>query len=152
MKNFKNLQAAPIQIRVSSRTCPVTKRALAAFTSKILGEIRKTDYGVSVHVVDSGRMKSMHWDFFHDRSDTDCISFSQFEGKQVGAEKTLGDVFISWGQIRRQAPQYGNTPVEELLYCVIHGILHLIGHDDLKVAARKKMFKIQNRIFKKLVR
>jgi len=117
----------------------------------VLGEIKKPGYGVNVYVVDSRRMKSLHWKFFRDRSDTDCMSFSQYEGRAVTGESTLGDVFVSWGQVKRQAEEFGNTPEEELLYCVIHGILHLIGHDDMKESARKKMFKLQDRIFRKLV-
>ena len=94
-------------------------------------------------------MKAIHKKFFNDPSDTDCMSFSQFEGKQIGKAKLLGDVFVCWDQVKRQAPQFGNKPEGELLYCIIHGMLHLIGHDDLKPAARKKMFQLQDKIFKR---
>lgn len=95
-------------------------------------------------------MKSIHHRYFDDPSDTDCISFSQFEGRKVGGEKMLGDVFVSWDQVKKQAPDFGTSPEGELLYCLIHGILHLLGHDDRTPRARKKMFALQDRIYEKL--
>lgn len=95
-------------------------------------------------------MKRLHKQFFGDASDTDCISFSQLEGRAVGGERLLGDVFVCWNQVKRQAQEFGNTPQKELLYCVIHGLLHLIGYEDQKQGARAIMFKLQDRIFKRL--
>ncbi|MBI4398239.1 MAG: rRNA maturation RNase YbeY [Candidatus Omnitrophica bacterium] len=138
-----------IAIKLESTACPFTKSELVRFAEAVLRGIHKSGYGVSVYVVNSSRMKRLHRDFFGDASDTDCISFSQYEGRAIRGERTLGEVFVSWSQVRRQAPKFSHTPQEELLYCIVHGILHLIGYEDRTLTQRKKMFHVQDRIFKK---
>jgi len=149
MNNLKTI--SPI-INISPKKCSLTKSKLQKFVIEVLRFLKKPDYGVSVSIVGSTKMKSIHKQYFNDPSDTDCISFSQFEGLKVGNEKLLGDVFVCWNQVQKQAPQYGNNPKEELLYCIIHGILHLLGYDDITAQKRKIMFKKQDQIFHRLVK
>jgi len=116
----------------------------------VLALIRKKNFGVNLYLVGSRKMRALHWKYFKDRSDTDCISFSQFERHSRGQAKILGDVFVSWDQVKKQAPQYNNSSRSELLYCVIHGLLHLLGHDDHDPAMKRTMFKLQDKIHQKL--
>jgi probable rRNA maturation factor len=57
---------------------------------------------------------------------TDVLSFLlEQQGKRIE-----GEVVASADTARRTAEQLGLRPEDELLLYVIHGTLHLIGHDD----------------------
>lgn len=54
----------------------------------------------------------------------------------------LGDIVISLDTARRQAIDAGRPLREEILFLIIHGILHLLGYDHVRrkdwVRMRKK--------------
>lgn len=63
---------------------------------------------------------------------TDVLSFSQLEGETVvdgDAEVHLGDIAISLDTAWRQASEGGWTLEEESARLLLHGLLHLLGHD-----------------------
>ncbi len=59
---------------------------------------------------------------------TDVLSFPQNGFEQT---RVLGDVVISTETAARQAPRYGNDFRAELDRLIVHGVLHLIGHDHV---------------------
>ena len=69
---------------------------------------------------------------------TDVLSFEWHEDFP-GEETMLGEIYIARDQVKRQAPQYGNTFFAELKRVIVHGLLHLSGYDHIKAADRKVM-------------
>jgi probable rRNA maturation factor len=71
----------------------------------------------------------------HDRA-TDVLSFPEDDspGKKVG-----GELILSMDRAREQARRFRVTPGEELARLVIHGALHLAGHDHMKTGERRAM-------------
>ncbi len=65
---------------------------------------------------------------------TDIITFDYSEGDVIS-----GDLFISLDTVRTNAGQAGDTPEEELLRVIIHGILHLCGINDKEPGEREVM-------------
>jgi probable rRNA maturation factor len=63
-----------------------------------------------------------------------------------GAILNLGDVILSWPTIVKQAEQAGHPPIYELLYLLVHGVLHLVGYDDQSEAGYQAMVSIQQRV------
>lgn len=51
----------------------------------------------------------------------------------------LGEIYIARDQVKRQAPEYGNSYYQELKRVLVHGLLHLCGYDHIKVKDRKVM-------------
>jgi probable rRNA maturation factor len=49
-----------------------------------------------------------------------------------GEPSPLGEVIISYPQAQRQAEERGAPLENELALLVIHGVLHLTGHDHLE--------------------
>lgn len=71
---------------------------------------------------------------------TDVLSFSQLEGEgwqqvkrlgDVPAGMPLGDVIISMDTAARQANTAGHSLAMEIRRLLVHGILHLLGHDHV---------------------
>lgn len=69
---------------------------------------------------------------------TDVIAFGLDEEGTDG-DGTEGEVYIDLAQAVRQAPEYDVTVDEEVCRLVVHGILHLLGYDDLEEGARTRM-------------
>lgn len=64
---------------------------------------------------------------------TDVLSFrAEADGWPGGAEDgpLLGDIVISLDYAARSAEARGAPMVEELRLLAVHGLLHLLGHDD----------------------
>jgi len=79
---------------------------------------------------------------------TDVISFSYPCAAPLlrMEQPPFGDVYVAVGVARRQAAELGHDLFRELLTLAIHGTLHLVGYDDKKSAARRRMFARQERI------
>lgn len=57
---------------------------------------------------------------------TDIITFDYVEDKYVS-----GDMFISYDRVCDNAENFNVSRETELLRVMIHGVLHLVGYDDL---------------------
>ncbi|MFS8563173.1 MAG: rRNA maturation RNase YbeY [Rhabdochlamydiaceae bacterium] len=93
---------------------------------------------VSIYLVGKRKISSLHNDFFNDPSPTDCITFPI-------DQEFLGEVFVC----PKVAQEYNplKPHIETSLY-IIHGILHLLGYDDIDKNKRKIMQKEQMRLLK----
>ena len=69
-------------------------------------------------------LRRLHCDFLAKDYPTDVLSFPT--GAQLG---TLGDVAISLDRARVQARERGHSLEDEVRILMLHGVLHLLGHD-----------------------
>jgi probable rRNA maturation factor len=63
---------------------------------------------------------------------TDVLSFPALVGQAVSpanSTSSLGDIAISLGRARAQAREFGHPIETELQILMLHGVLHLCGHD-----------------------
>ncbi len=72
---------------------------------------------------------------------TDIITFPDTE--QTG-KLTGGDIFISIERVKENARAYNVTFTEELHRVMVHGLLHLCGHEDKTVQHQKRMRKLED--------
>jgi len=80
---------------------------------------------------------------------TDVLAFPQGEGGgPPGHPGLLGDVVISVETAARQAARAGHSLEREAALLLIHGILHLLGHDHATAAERRRMWAIQRRLLR----
>lgn len=63
-----------------------------------------------------------------------------------GMITNLGDVMMSWPTIERQAQENDHSSAYELLYLLAHGVLHLLGYDDVSEAGYQAMVGIQQTV------
>lgn len=94
---------------------------------------------MSVVIVDDAAITALNRRYFRRRGPTNVISFPQEEGKAEGRRpRLLGDVVISADTAERHARAAGIRPGEEILFLLIHGILHLAGYDHEGPAAERR--------------
>ncbi len=86
---------------------------------------------LSVALVDDAAIAELNGAYRGRPRPTDVLSFSQLEGLTPPAPMghQLGDVVISVETARRQARERGRPLEEEMGALLIHGVLHLLGHD-----------------------
>jgi rRNA maturation RNase YbeY len=59
-------------------------------------------------------------------------------------------LYICLDTAMAQAKQFGTTGQSELVRYVVHGVLHLLGYDDLQPDLRRKMKRVENRLVRRL--
>lgn len=87
---------------------------------------------LSVLVVDDCAIQEINRDYLERDRPTNVISFSQQEGDTPdvpGSDVLLGDVVISADTAWRDAQDAGIEMFAELVFLLLHGILHLLGYD-----------------------
>lgn len=62
----------------------------------------------------------------------------------------LGDIVVSSDEARKNAKEYDTSFVEEAALYVIHGILHLTGHEDRTEKGRVSMQRLENELIRKI--
>ena len=68
-----------------------------------------------------------------------------------GEREFLGDVVLARQTVWREARQQGKTPSAHVSHLVVHGTLHLLGHDhETSDADAERMEALERRILKRL--
>lgn len=94
--------------------------------------VRDRAVEVSIALVDDSTMQGLNAQYRGKDRPTDVLSFAQAEGMPMpGTLRLLGDVVISVDTARRQAETEGRTLDAEVSQLAIHGVLHLLGYDDV---------------------
>jgi len=103
---------------------------LKAAAVKILSDLGCTSSELSVSIVGDRAIRVLNRDYLQKDRPTNVISFSMQEGEFASiAPGLLGDVVISADTAAREAEDGGITFHERLVFLLLHGILHLTGHD-----------------------
>ena len=79
---------------------------------------------------------------------TDVITFALEDNKEGPSldVRVLGDIYISYDKVIKQAKDYGHSNTRELCFLAIHGLLHLLGYDHMNDKDEKKMFDLQKEL------
>lgn len=103
------------------------------------------DYELGLFFVRQAEMIRLNKMFFNRNYATDVIA-SPIEITSNLPIVMLGDVFVCIDTARRQAGEYRHTYETEIALLVTHGILHLLGFDDLTFKKRKIMRREEQKI------
>lgn len=82
---------------------------------------------------------------------TDVLSFGQDQVEATPDKMFyLGDVIISYPRAEAQTKSAGHSTADELALLVIHGVLHLLGHDHAERGEKRKMWAAQADVLREL--
>ncbi len=90
---------------------------------------------ISIAVVADAEMHALNRKYLDHDYPTDVLSFMLEE--EDG--RVDGEIILSSDYAAREAEIYKWTAEDEILLYVIHGSLHLVGHDDQDPASKQKM-------------
>jgi probable rRNA maturation factor len=136
-----------VYIRNTTRRERVDVRGLRCTAETLLDAIGERGASVALSLVGDAAIRRMNRAYRGKDRPTDVLSFplepaaySASKGKPGAVpERLLGDVVISVDTARRQAAGYDASLDSELKRLLIHGVLHLVGHDHHKAAERTLM-------------
>lgn len=107
----------------------------------LLAAVGEANSAMSVSLVGDAAIRALNRDTRGKDKETDVLSFPMYEPgeEHVGEERFVGDVVISIDTARRQAAEYDAPLQRELERLLIHGVLHLLGHDHMEPEERAEM-------------
>jgi probable rRNA maturation factor len=108
----------------------------------LLGE-GATDVELSVSLVTEDEIADLHVRYLEEEGPTDVLSFPlDPDDRDEDGLRLLGDVVIAPAVAARDRPE---DPAAEIRLLLVHGILHLLGHDHQDETDRAEMWAVQER-------
>lgn len=89
-------------------------------------------------------------DFLGKDMPTDVLSFPSSETNPETGRRYLGDIIISVPRAETQSISRGHSLEAELSLLVVHGVLHLLGHNHADAKEKKSMWAAQEEILIRL--
>lgn len=120
---------------------PLDIEGLVRLAEVVLVGEHVEDAELSVSFVTDDEIAELHLRYMDEEGPTDVLSFPLDDGNEEGA-RILGDVVISPAAAGRNNP---SDPASEVRLLLVHGILHLLGHDHEADADRTAMWALQER-------
>ena len=97
----------------------------------------------------------VNWRFLQHEGSTDVITFDYLNsaaGLQPPALQLHGELFICVDDAIQQAKAFKTDWQAEVVRYLTHGVLHLLGYDDLELELRRKMKREENRLVRQLAK
>ena len=94
---------------------------------------------VEISILGARAMARVHLDFLGIPGPTDVITFP------------YGEILVCAPVAEQRAKEFGHDTTTELALYLIHGLLHLSGHDDTSPAQARRMGAAQENILKKIL-
>ncbi len=120
---------------INLHTIPVDEQQLLAAVRCVCTSAQIDRGEISVTIVGEAQMHALNRQHLNHDYPTDVLSFVLEES----AGYLEGEIIASSHYAASEAARYGWSPAEELLLYVVHGALHLVGHDDTTPAAAATM-------------
>ncbi len=103
-----------------------------------------------VALVDDAASAALHREHFGDPAPTDVMTFPDGTTDPETGRRRLGDLAVGFGVAQRVSNRRRRPIGEEIALYVLHGLLHLLGHDDRDPADRRAMWVRQSEILRPL--
>jgi probable rRNA maturation factor len=128
----------------------VARDRVASLAERVLRAERVRDASISIAFVTDRRIAALNREHLGHTGPTDVISFG-FRPVGTTAD-VVGDVYIAPAVARRNARAHGGRVRDELLRLVVHGVLHVVGHDHPDDDSRyhSRMWKRQEHLLRTL--
>jgi probable rRNA maturation factor len=113
------------------------------------------DVDITIVLADDARLHELNRDYLGVDAPTDVLSFpaSETDGSEIDPDtgsRYIGDIIISVPYAAKGAAKAGHPVESELQLLVVHGVLHLLGHDHAKPREKARMWKAQAEILESL--
>jgi probable rRNA maturation factor len=144
-----------IVIANRQRTKKINPRFLKQVVEELFAELEVTQAELGINLVGAREMTLVNENFLHHEGSTDVITFDHLDPgpKTPDAKLQLhGELFVCVDEAILQAKQFDASWQSEIVRYVVHGVLHLLGHDDLRAVARRKMKREENRLVRVLAK
>ncbi len=120
-----------IELRADVREPEINLRRLKSTAQKLLRSAGRPAGELSLLLTGDAQVRALNRAHRGKNKATDVLSFPALRpgSRQAEKEEFLGDIAISVDTARRQAARYDAPLQNEVNRLLIHGMLHLLGHD-----------------------
>jgi probable rRNA maturation factor len=105
---------------------------------------------LTVLLADDGRLQELNRDYLGVDAPTDVLSFPASETDPETGARYLGDILLSVPRAEIQARAGGHPLEAEIQLLVVHGVLHLLGHDHAGARDKARMWAAQAEVLESL--
>jgi probable rRNA maturation factor len=141
------------------RTRKINSRLLKEITEALLADLNVEEAELGISLVAEREMTLINETFLRHEGPTDVITFDYELGVPPSGGAALkrrnrlkpelqalhGEIFICVDEAILQANKFKTKWQAEIVRYIVHGVLHLLGHDDRQAAARRRMKCEENR-------
>src|SRR6266508_3401631 len=113
-------------------------------------ETQSLDSDLFIILTDDARLHELNLNYLGVDAPTDVLSFPASETDPETGARYIGDILISIPRAQTQAAAAGHSLEAEVQLLVVHGVLHLIGHDHAEAQEKARMWKAQAEILERL--
>ena len=122
---------------------PLLERAA---TAALEHESQSLDSELSIILTDDARLHELNLTYLGVDASTDVLSFPASETDPETGAHYIGDILISIPRAQAQADAAGHPLESEVQLLVVHGVLHLLGHDHAETEEKVRMWQAQAEI------
>jgi probable rRNA maturation factor len=141
-----------VDVATDGERIPISRVRVATIARGVLRAEKARDALVSIAFVSRRRIAALNARHLEHRGPTDVISFG-FQRVSSG-DPVIGDIYIAPAVARANARANGVAVREEVVRLVIHGVLHVLGHNHPEGEERDRspMWRRQERLVARLAR
>ena len=147
-----------MKIEINNRTkekinLKLLKQVISAFGRAY--EVSKNKE-ISIALVDDAEIKKLNKAYRKVNQATDVLAFAPLNSAkddltgQDGEGDFLGEIIIDYSQVKRQAGNFNNSAEKELIFILVHGLLHLMAYHDNTEKEREQMIRLGEEFMEKL--
>ena len=121
---------------------------LLARAARVALENQSASQNVSLSILmtNDAQIQSLNRKYRGFDAPTDVLSFDVHEYDPETDTLYLGEIIISVPYAAKQAQKNGHPLEAEVQLLIVHGVLHILGHDHAKAKEKSKMWDSQNEI------
>ena len=108
------------------------------------------DAALSILLTDDAQIQTLNRDYRGFDKPTDVLSFDVHERDPESGCLYLGEIIVSIPYASKQARKNGHPLLAEVQLLIVHGVLHLLGHDHAESDEKKRMWQAQAEILAEL--
>jgi len=105
---------------------------------------------ITIVLTDDVQLQELNRDYLGVDAPTDVLSFPTSESDPETGAAYLGDILISIPRATQQAQVAGHPVEAEVQLLVVHGVLHLLGHDHAETEEKSRMWAEQEKVLERL--
>ena len=113
-------------------------------------ESAPVDADITIVLTDDAQLHELNKEFLGVDAPTDVLSFPASESDPETGTPYLGDILISIPRAIEQAQASGHSVEAEVQLLVVHGTLHLMGHDHAEAEEKARMWNAQAEVMSRL--
>ena len=141
-----------VDVSVEGVRSPLGRERIADVARAVLRAEDVREAMVSITLVDKRTIAKLNVEHLSHRGPTDVISFGFT--RATDTDPVVGDIYISPDVAREHAAERGASIRREIARLVVHGVLHILGHDHPEDEGRETsaMWRKQEKLIARLER